>query len=393
MSEFELNCSKRMRAVQDPIIPVVAGLIHANPGTISLGQGVVNFGPPASAYEKIKQFRKNNQNHKYGPVEGLPEFKERIMEKLTTENGIYIDNTTQIVITAGANMGFLNALFAITDPGDEIILLVPYYFNHEMAVTMLNCKPVLVATDGHYQPDINKIEEAITTRTRAVVTVSPNNPTGAVYSEDILTSINGFCRRYNIYHITDETYEYFTYNDARHFSPASLPDSGHHTISLFSLSKAYGFASWRIGYMVIPQHLTSAVTKAQDTNLICPPVISQYAALGALEAGREYCNEKMQSIRDVRKQLLKELMEIGSDIFIACADGAFYLFLKINTGITAIQMATRLIENHKIAVIPGSAFGMDQGCYLRVSYGALEKETAILGIRRLVKGIPEILGT
>ena len=132
------------------------------------------------------------------------------------------------------------------------------------------------------------IERAITPRTRAVVTVSPNNPTGAVYPESTLRAVNTLCRDRGIFHIHDEAYEYFTYGGAGHFSPGSLPEAAGHTISLFSLSKAYGMASWRIGYMVIPEVLAEAVNKIQDTILICPPAVSQHAAIAALEVGRSF---------------------------------------------------------------------------------------------------------
>src|SRR5262249_9123741 len=149
---------------------------------------------------------------------------------------------SRLVITAGGNMAFMNALLAIADPGDEIILQAPYYFNHEMAVTMANCRPVLVATDANYQLQPDAIAAALTSRTRAVVTISPNNPTGAVYPEAALRAVNELCRRHGVFHIHDEAYEYFVYGGARHFSPGSIPGAGAHTISLYSMSKAYGFA-------------------------------------------------------------------------------------------------------------------------------------------------------
>jgi aspartate/methionine/tyrosine aminotransferase len=155
----------------------------------------------------------------------------------------------RVIVTAGANMGFVNAICAITDPGDEVILLLPYYFNQEMAIRMLDCTPIAVATDERFQPRPGPIEHAITEKTRALVTISPNNPSGAVYPEPILRAINALCRARGLYHISDEAYEHFTYGGARHFSPGSIPEACEHTISLFSLSKAYGFASWRIGYM------------------------------------------------------------------------------------------------------------------------------------------------
>ncbi len=222
---------------------------------------MVHYGPPAEAIERIGQFLASPDNHKYKPVEGIAELVTALERKLAAENGISTGDTGRVVVTAGGNMAFFNALLAIADPLDEIILLAPYYFNHEMAVCMLNCRPVVVPTDANYQLDLAAIRAAITPRTRAIVTISPNNPSGAVYSRESLTAVNQLCSEHGIYHINDEAYEYFVYDPARHFSPGSLPAAAGHTISLYSLSKAYGFASWRIGYMVIPEALTVAVRK------------------------------------------------------------------------------------------------------------------------------------
>ena len=230
--------------MQTPIIPVVGELIRSNPGTISLGQGVAYYGPPPQAIEAIQTFLANSENHKYKLVQGIPELLEVIEYKLQAENHISLDGS-RIVVTAGANMGFVNAVLAIADPGDEIILQLPYYFNHEMAVAIADCKAVCIPTDDNYQLQPDVIAAAITERTRAVVTISPNNPTGAVYSEPALRQVNEICRRNNIYHISDEAYEYFTYDGAEHFSPGSIAGAGEHTISLFSLSKAYGSTARR----------------------------------------------------------------------------------------------------------------------------------------------------
>ncbi len=376
-----------MQFVQTPIIPVVAELIRQHPGTISLGQGVVYYPPPQAAMDYISQFLSNPKNHQYKAVAGIPELQEIITQKLKTENGIPVTENSRIVVTAGSNMGFMNAVLAITQPGDEIILQTPYYFNHEMAITMAGCHPVLVETDQNYQLRLDAIEAAITEKTKAIVTISPNNPTGVLYSETALRQINELCRRHHLYHITDEAYEYFTYNQAQHFSPAAIEKSHSHTISLFSLSKAYGFASWRIGYMVIPEHLFLAVQKVQDTILICPAVISQYAALGALMTGASYCQPKIQEFAEVREMILNELGQIHKICTVPEANGAFYFLLKIETSLSSMQLVERLIREFGVAVIPGTTFGMEEGCYLRVAYGALQKQTAIDGIQRLVKGL------
>ena len=372
-----------------PIIPVVARLLRENPGTISLGQGVVSYPPPPEATQRIAEFLADGENHKYKPVQGIAPLVEGLREKLARENGIDVEGA-RIFVTAGGNLAFTNALLAIADPGDEVILQAPYYFNHEMAVTMASCRAVLVPTDSVYQLQPALIERAVTKRTKAVVTISPNNPSGAVYPEEALRAVNVLCRERGIYHIHDEAYEYFTYGAAKHFSPGSIEGAGDYTISLYSFSKAYGFASWRVGYMVVPGHLIEAVNKVQDTILICAPVVSQFAALGCLSAGREYCLEKLKGIEEVRVAVLKELASVRDICEAPPADGAFYFLLRVKTRMDSMQVVERLIREYKVAVIPGSTFGLE-GCYLRLAYGALTAETASEGVRRFTEGLRRIV--
>lgn len=384
--------SRRIGAVQSPIIPTVAEKIRTTPGTISLGQGVVYYGPPEAALIKMAGFPGNPDHHKYGAVMGLPELREAIAGKLGRENRIDLEDS-QVVVTAGSNMGFYYAVLAIADPGDEFIIADPYYFNHEMAITMAGCRPVAVPVDRNYQLLPERIEAAVTSRTRAIVTISPNNPTGAVYSEESLRAINDLCLRKGLYHISDEAYEYFVYGSKRHFSPASIPGAAVRTISLFSLSKAYGFASWRIGYMVIPKKLQGAMLKIQDTVLICPPVISQLAALGALDAGLGYFQSKFGQIQAIRDDLLRRFGDLEELVESPVSEGAFYMLLKIRTGIDDLTLVDRLIQRYRVAVIPGSAFGIRHGCYLRIAYGALDRQSAAVGAGRLVDGIRGLISS
>ena len=373
--------------MQTPIIPVIAELIDAHPGTISLGQGVVNYGPPPLSIERVRSLDYASDIHKYGPTGGITPLCEMIAAKLAAENGIGTGEDSRVMVTAGSNMAFLHALFAITRPGDEVILPVPYYFNHEMAIAMLDCRAILVPTDADYLPQTEAIRRAITGKTRALVTVSPNNPSGMVYSETSLREINSLCRERGLYHISDEAYEYFTYDGTRHFSPGSIPGAGQYTISLYSLSKAYAFAHWRIGYLVAPAHLVPALYKAQDTNLICPPLVSQYAAIGAMETGRAYCRQKLEGISEVRNLIRTELRDIDSCCTVSPSNGAFYFLLRVATELDDMTLVRRLISEHGIAVIPGHTFGLGGGCYLRLSYGALDRQNALEGIRRLTSGL------
>ena len=365
--------SRRTLSIQAPIIPIVREWVEATPGTISLGQGVVSYPPPPEALAAIPRFLSDPSNHKYGPVEGIAQLRAALTRKLAAENGVGVGAERRVVVTAGGNMAFLAAVLAIADPGDEIVLLRPYYFNHEMAVRIAGAEPVCVDTDDEFQPRLDAIRSALSPRTRAVVTISPNNPTGAVYREEALTAINALCRESGAYHIHDEAYEYFTYDGARHFSPAALPGSDRHTLALYSFSKAYGFASWRVGYMVLPEHLAEAVRKIQDTNLICPPVVSQHVALAALSR--------------TRGLWIEALARVPHLVSVPAAEGAFYLMLRVATSLDSMTLAERLVREHRVAVVPGTAFGVEKPTLLRASYGALTPDDAAEGLRRLLDGL------
>ncbi|HEU5359536.1 MAG TPA: pyridoxal phosphate-dependent aminotransferase [Candidatus Deferrimicrobiaceae bacterium] len=383
--------AERAFRVQMPIIPTVAGWIAETPGTISLGQGVVHYGPPPAAVGRIPAFLANAAHHKYLPDAGIPALRKAFQEKLRAENGIDAPFDRRIFVTAGANQGFLNALLCLCDPGDEVILLSPYYFNHEMAVGLAGCRAVCVPTDRNYQPRLAAIRAAITPRTRAVVTVSPNNPAGVVYSRDALLAINRLCADRGIYHISDEAYEYFTYDGAEHFSPAA-GKGGEHTISLFSMSKSYGMASWRVGFLVVPEHLFDDMMKVQDTVIICAPAVSQAVALGALAAGRRYCLRRLPAIAGVRRRMLAAFSRIADLMTVPPSQGAFYFLVRVHTSMDDLALARRLIREHRVAVIPGGTFGIEKGCYLRISYGNLPGEEAIEGANRLVAGLKAVVG-
>ena len=380
-----------MDAVQAPIIPVIGALIRANPGTISLGQGVAHYGPPPAVTDAVSRALGEKSTHEYQAGSGLPQLLDRIAAKLLAENAIDARRGRSLMVTAGANMAFAHAIDAITSPGDEIILNTPYYFNHEMAIRMADCTPVSVATDDAYQPRPDALAAAITSRTRAIVSVTPNNPSGAVYDEARLRAVDALCRERGIYHVSDETYEYFTYGTARHFSTGSIPGAEKYTISIYSLSKAYGFAGWRVGYLAYPEHLEEAMAKIQDTVLICPPVVTQIAATAAMDVGRAYCEPYVRGLAEVRELVISELGALGSRVNVPLADGAFYCFLRVHTDEEPMAIAERLIREHRVAVIPGPTFGMDDGCYLRIAYGALQKATVAEGVGRFVRGLRAII--
>ncbi len=383
--------SQRLEAVQSPIIPLIGKLSKKHPGTISFGQGVAFYNPPSEAFRKVQQMLADPSINRYGPVEGIAELQQALTSKLKNQNNIEITDENMIVVTAGSNMAFNTVILAITDPGDEVILPIPYYFNHEMSLTMEKCKPVFVPTDDNFHLDLNKIEAAISKKTKAIVTISPNNPTGAVYPKNELIEVNDLCKKHDLYHISDEAYEDFYYGKHQHHSVASDVSRIEHTLSLFSFSKGYGFAGWRIGYMIIPKHLLSAVKKIQDTILISPPIISQHAAIGALEAGESFIQSKRNIMSTKRSHVLNTLQELSCLNTIPLSEGAFYTLLNVDTDQNDMQLVQALIKKYGIATIPGSAFGIQNGCYLRLSYGALTDSDIDTGLQRLKNGLAELL--
>ena len=387
-----MKSSQRMRAVQSPVIPLVGALARKHRGTISFGQGVAFYEPPPEVFDRVRRCLDDPAINRYGPVEGTAELQRALEQKLETRNRIRMDEHNVIVVTAGSNMAFNTAILAVCDPGDEVIVPLPYYFNHEMSLVMERCEPVTVSTDDHYHVRLEAIEAAITGRTRAIATISPNNPSGAVYTREELAGVNELCRERGLYHISDEAYEDFCYDRHEHYSPASDPDSSAHTISLFSFSKGYGLAGWRVGYMVIPEHLLEAVKKIQDTILISPPMISQHAALGALEAGQAFVKSKSEHMSRKRDLVLGGLEKIACLKSAPLSEGAFYVMLDLDSSAEDLALVQSLITGYGVATLPGSAFGLSGGCHIRLSFGALSDDEIQTGLDRLRKGLNAISG-
>jgi aspartate/methionine/tyrosine aminotransferase len=387
--------SMRIDAVETPIIPTIAALVRAQPGTISLGQGVVSYGPPEPLLEAIPKLMADRSLHRYQAVGGIAPLVSALAEKLSRENGIELEPDSAIAVTAGSNMAFLNAVFAVADPGDEFILPRPYYFNQEMAIRTAGCVPVSVPTRSDYQLDLDAIAAGIGPRTRAIVTVSPNNPSGAVYPEADLRAVNRLCADRGLYHFSDEAYEYFVYGKARHFSPASIPGAQAHTLSFYSFSKNYGLASWRVGYVAYPADLRPAMEKVQDTNLICAPVVSQLIALEALKLGRDWVRPRIEALARVRQSVHAKLSRLGDLASFPETEGAFYVLMNLPGVEDPLAFSRAMVERHRVATIPGFAFGLADTRRVnaqRLAYGALDPDTVGEGVDRFVDAVRDWYG-
>ena len=378
--------ARRLSLVQQPVIPVMGQLIQQTPGTLSLGQGMVSWGPPPQALEAVAAALSHGDAslHRYGPVAGSETLREALGRWLQREQDLDL-SASALLITAGSNMAFNAVVQVLCDPGDELILPVPYYFNHEMAIRLAGGTPV--AVEAGVVPDPERLAAAITPRTRAIVTISPNNPSGAVFPRDVLAAINRLCAERGLLHISDEAYALFSYGGESVWSPGSGSGSGSHTITLGSLSKSHGMAGWRIGWAVVPQTLMADLAKVQDTILIHPPQLNQQAAIGALAPGADWCRGQIQGLATRRHQVLEALSRPAVPWrLLAQPDGAFYALLQLESTLSSDQAMERLIRQHRVALVSGSSFGLS-GCCLRLSYGMLDAEELSEALERLVVGL------
>jgi aspartate/methionine/tyrosine aminotransferase len=253
---------------------------------------------------------------------------------------------------------------------------------------------VPVGVDAGLVLDPDRLAAAITPRTRAIVTVSPNNPSGVVQPPEVLARINALCERSGLFHISDEAYAEFVHGDRPHHSPGRAAGSGGHTVSLYSLSKAYGMAGWRIGYAAVPAHLSEALVKVQDTVLICPPRWPQLAARAALEAGPAWCRARVGNLGERLPQLI-EAVAAGRDRGLAMdlmarPDGAFYALLEVASPLPGQELVAHLIREWGVAALPGESFGLRPPpgrAVLRLSYGMLEREALDVALDRLLSGL------
>ena len=367
----------RLDQVQAPVIPWLNHTL-TRPDTLSLAQGIPWFGPPAEVHNTAAPTHGN-----YGPANGLPELLEALRQKLAQENNIR--EVPGLLVTAGSNMAFYYTVLAATDPGDELILPLPSYFNHEMAITMAGARVRHVPLSPDGIPDLDAIAALIGPATRAVVTVSPNNPTGVIYPADTLRAINQLCQHHGLLHISDEAYEYYTYG-ARHYSPAAR--AADCTVSLYSFSKGYGMAGWRVGYMVYPERLQPALTKLQDTILISPPIPNQLAALAALQQGSRYCRERLPPLQTARQQLTQIIQQHGGQLL--PGTGAFYLYARLPTRMQPRALVEWLVREHRILTVPGDCFGIHEPGWIRLSYGALGPTTGSEALQRLEQGLAHL---
>ena len=342
-------------------------------GAASLTWGLPSFRTPEYIREGIKQYiDKNLDAGKYTLPDGLLELRQLVVDKHKAKTGIEVDADDNVLISAG-NMQGLNTLFhTILDPGDEIILTDPCFASHIQQIELFLGKPVYWPLDenNNWSLDIDSLPDLITDKTQAIVLVSPSNPTGKIFSEDDLMRVGEIAMQHDILIIIDDPYSDFVYeNREKYFNLANIERFKTHLIYLYSFSKSYAMSGWRLSYMIMPTELKNEALKVHDATMICAPSISQLAGIVALSQESDH-KQKFESTLNSRRHLICERLNNVPHVFSnQKPEGAYYVFPKIiSSHINSKDFSIDLLNNAKVAVTPGAAFGPSGENHVRMAY-------------------------
>ncbi len=354
-------------------------IVSEMPEAISLGVGEPDFDTPWSireegiyALERGKTFYTSNS--------GLIELRREICNYYIRRFNVSYEPYKECIITVGGSEGIDLALRAMLNPGDEVIVPEPTYVSYVPCVELADGVPVPIPlkNENEFRLTAKELEDAITPKTKVVILAFPNNPTGAVMRREDLEAIREVVLKHDLIVISDEIYAELTYN-SQHVSIASLPDMWERTIVINGFSKAYAMTGWRMGYALGPALIIEQMVKIHQFAIMCAPTNSQYAGIEAVKN----CDKQVETMRDSYNQRRHYVMKTLEDMGLPCFEpnGAFYVFPCIQEfGLSSEEFATQLLQEEKVAVVPGTAFGDCGEGFLRISYAySIEELKEALG--------------
>ncbi len=358
---------------------------------IGFGAGEPDFPTPDYIVEAAVDAARNPRFHRYTPAGGLPELKKAIAEKTLRDSGLEVD-PSQVLVTNGGKQAIYEAFAAMLDPGDEVIVIAPYWTTYPESIKLAGGVPVFVVTDEStgYRADVEQLEAARTERTKVLVFVSPSNPTGAVYPREQVRAIGRWADEHGLWVLTDEIYEHLVYGDAEFSSlPVEVPEIADRTVIVNGVAKTYAMTGWRVGWIIGPKDVVKAASNLQSHATSNVANVSQAAALAAVSGDLTAVDEMRKAFDRRRRTIVGMLNEIDG---VVCPEpeGAFYVYPSVKgvlgrkirgrTPTTSAELAELILEEAEVAVVPGEAFGTPG--YLRLSY-ALGDDDLVEGVTRV----------
>jgi aspartate aminotransferase len=364
---------------------------------VDFGVGEPDFDTPENVKEAAKRAIQSGFT-KYTPASGTDELKEAVVEKFKKDNGLAYERS-QVLISCGAKHSLYNIAEALFDPGDEVIIPSPYWVSYPDQVILNDATPIIVETteDERFKLSAKKLENAVTHKTKAVILNSPSNPTGLAYDKKTLEEIAAVAVKHKLYVISDEIYEKLIYDGFQHFSIASLgPEIKDLTIVVNGVSKSHAMTGWRIGYAAGPQDVITAMANIQSQSTSNPTSISQKAAVEALRGPQDFI-QVMNSEFDKRRKYIVERLNRITGMSCLMPVGAFYAFPRVSPLFgkrvngklirNSSDLAAYLLEEAKVALVSGDAFGAD--AYMRLSY-ATSMEIIVKGLDRIERAVSKL---
>ena len=364
-------------------------LAQSKKGLISFGIGEPDFATPAHIREAAKMALDEGYT-RYTPNLGFPELKEALASKLRLKNKIPV-SSDEVVVTSGGTEALFFSFFSLLNPQDEIIIPDPGFVTYESQIYFMGGNPIHFSLSGenNFHPDLNKLKNCITSKTKAILLNSPSNPTGAAFNKDELMAIAQIAQEKDIFVISDELYEDILYDGREHISIASFPGMKERTISIFGFSKSYAMTGWRLAYLAAPHDLIKEIAKLLQNTSVCANSIAQRAGLAAIQGSQECVLKMFVAYNERRNLLIKGLNEINK---LSChaPEGTFYAFVDISkTGKSADELSMYLLEDYGVVTVPGTAFGSCGEGYIRLSF-ATSLDEIKEGINRIKKGIENL---
>jgi aminotransferase len=301
---------------------------------------------------------------------GLPELREAIAERLVNERGWAVDSERQIIVTVGANEGILLSMLAMLNPGDEVLIPDPMWLHYFYCARLAGARVVSVPLreSNGYQLDPAELERRITPRTRMIVINSPHNPTGAVFTREVIEAVADIVHKHDVILVSDEIYEKVVYDGAVHISPCGIDKIADRTIMIHGFSKTYAMTGWRLGYLVASRELVDAMIRVHQYTTVCATSFAQAGAVAALTGPQDSVREMVIEF-DRRRRAIVEAFADMPGVSLITPRGTFYAFPNVSAlGASSREVADRLLEQVGVAVVPGSAFGEYGEGHVRISY-------------------------